>query len=187
MDGYSFQAQLNRISPVGLVSGGLRIDIGFAGNITAGKLMGSSIEGVDYLLIRPDGVGVLDARELIAASDGSRVGAHAEGYVVAPFAMPELSTLMDPGFTWPDIELPRHGSVWLQSGSPGFEAMNRRVYSFTGTVNMARGSLTESARPITNDGYAEAVHVRRFRDGKMVKVSDHDADGVAVDEFWTAT
>jgi hypothetical protein len=55
MDGYSFQAQVIRIAPIGLVPGGLRSDVGFAGTLTDGPLVGSTIEGVDYLLIRHDG------------------------------------------------------------------------------------------------------------------------------------
>jgi len=67
MDGYSFQAQVTRIAPIGLVPGGLRSDVGFTGTLTDGPLVGSTIEGVDYLLIRHDGVAVIDARELITA------------------------------------------------------------------------------------------------------------------------
>ena len=41
MDGYSFQAQINRIAPVGLVPGGLRSDVGFTGTLTGGPLTGA--------------------------------------------------------------------------------------------------------------------------------------------------
>lgn len=156
MEGYSFQAQLTRLSPVGLVPEGLRIDVGFAGRITTGVLAGSDIEGVDYLLIRPDGVGVIDARERIAAPDGTSIALHAEGYVVPVFDMPELSTLLDPGFRWPDVDLPVHGSVRMQAGPPLFDVVNRSVYSFTGAVNMARGSLVVAARRIAGADRANA-------------------------------
>ena len=149
MDGYSFQAQVTRIAPVGLVPAGLRSDVGFAGTITAGPLAGSTIEGVDYLLIRPGGVAVIDARELITAADGTTVSAHAEGYIVPPFETPDLRVLLDPSFSWPDADLPMHGSVRLQSAAPALDVVNRRVYSFTGAVNMARGSLVVTARWIT--------------------------------------
>lgn len=151
MDRYGFQAQVNRIAPVGLVPGGLRSDVGFAGTLTDGPLAGGTIEGVDYLLIRPDGVGIIDARELITTTDGTAVSVHAEGYVVPPFAMPDLTVLLDPYFSWPDVDLPLHGSARLQSAAPALEAVNRIVYSFTGTVNMARGSLVVTARQISAD------------------------------------
>jgi hypothetical protein len=151
MDGYGFQGQLTRLAPVGLVSGGLRSDVGFAGTVTDGPLAGSTIEGVDYLLIRHDGVGVIDARELITTADETTVSVHAEGYIVPPFEVPDLRALADPSFSWPDVDLPMHGSARLQSAVPALEVVNRSVYSFTGAVNMARGSLVVTARRINAD------------------------------------
>jgi hypothetical protein len=151
MDGYSFQAQISRIAPIGLVPGGLRSDVGFAGTLTGGPLAGSTIEGVDYLLIRHDGVAVIDARELITAAGGTTASAHADGYIVPPFQMPDLRALLDPSFSWPDTDLPLHGSARLHSAAPALEVVNRSVYSFTGAVNMARGSLVITARRINAD------------------------------------
>lgn len=148
MDAYSFQAQVNRISPIGLVPEGLRIDVGFAGTVSGGPLAGSAIEGIDYLLIRPDGVAVIDVRELISGADGATVSVRADGYVEAPFEMPPLSVLGDPSFSWPDVDLPLHGSARLQSAAPALEAVNHSAYAFTGAVNMARGSLLVDARRI---------------------------------------
>jgi hypothetical protein len=149
MDGYAFQAQINRIAPVGLLPGGLRSDVGFAGTLTGGPLTGGTIEGTDYLLIRNDGVAVIDARELITGADGTTASVHADGYIVPPFEMPDLSVLLDPSFSWPDVDLPLHGSARLQSAAPALEAVNRSVYWFTGAVNMARGSLVVTAQRIS--------------------------------------
>lgn len=149
MEGYRFVAQLHRIAPIGLLPEGLRIDLGFDGDVVEGPLAGGTIEGVDYLLVRPDGVGVVDARELLTGSDGTTVSAHAEGYVVPPFEIPELSALVDPSFLWPDVDLALHGSARLQSAAPALAAVNRTVYSFTGTVNMATGSLEVAGSPVT--------------------------------------
>lgn len=151
MQHYAFQAQVNRIAPIGLVPEGLRIDVGFAGAVTDGDLAGSSIEGVDYLLIRPDGVGVIDARELIIAGEAASASVHAEGYVVPPFEMPPLRALLEPDFAWPDVDLPIHGAARLQSASPGLDAVNRLVYGFNGSVNMATGSLVVRARSLAED------------------------------------
>ncbi|HET9691751.1 MAG TPA: nuclear transport factor 2 family protein [Acidimicrobiales bacterium] len=145
MEHYAFQAQVNRIAPVGLVPDGLRIDVGFAGSVTDGPLAGSAIEGVDYLLIRPDGIAVIDAREMITAGDGAAASAHAEGFIVPPFEMPPLDALLEPDFAWPDVDLPIHGSARLQSAAPGMAVVNRRVYGFTGSVNMATGALVVRA------------------------------------------
>lgn len=148
MDGYGFQAQVNRIAPIGLVPEGLRIDVGFAGTVTEGPLAGAAIEGIDHLLIRPDGVAVIDARELVTGADGTTALGRMDGYVVPPFEMPELPALLDPSFSWPDVDLPLHGAALWQSAVPALEAVNRSVYALTGTVNMARGSLVVHARQI---------------------------------------
>lgn len=154
MDTYAFSAQVTRMSPVGLVAEGLRLDVGFAGSVTAGPLTGHRIEGVDYLLIRPDGIGVIDVRELItgpADAPGATevvLAAHAQGYVVPPFPMPPLADLLDPSFSWPDLGLPLHGSVRLQSAAPLLSDVNHTVFAFTGTVNMSSGTLLVSVRSI---------------------------------------
>lgn len=152
MDSYSFQAQVTRISPVGLVPEGLRIDVGFAGTVSDGPLSGSAIEGIDYLLIRSDGVAVIDARELVAGAGAVAAAIHAEGYVVPPFEMPELSALVDPSFAWPDVDLPLHGSARMQSAMPALASVNWTVFAFTGSVNMANGSLLVRARAILDEG-----------------------------------
>ena len=148
MDGYGFQAQVNRIAPVGLVPEGLRIDLGFAGTLTEGTLTGAAIDGTDYLLIRPDGVAVVDARELVTGADGTTASVRVDGYIVPPFQMPELPALLDPSFSWPDADLPMHGSARWQSAAPALDAVNRSVYACTGTVNMARGSIVVTGQPI---------------------------------------
>jgi hypothetical protein len=71
MDTYAFQAEVTHIRPIGLTARGLRIDISLTGRVTEGQLTGSAVEIIDYLLIRPDGVGVIDARDMIF--DGDRV------------------------------------------------------------------------------------------------------------------
>jgi ketosteroid isomerase-like protein len=151
MDGYSFQAQLTRISPVGLVPEGLRIDAGFAGTVTDGPWAGRTIEGIDYLVIRPDGVGVIDAHELVSGEQGALASLHAEGYIVPPFPMPPLTALLDPAFTWPDVDLPLHGSVRVQTAAAGSAAANHTVFGFTGAVNMSRGWLAVTARAVAAD------------------------------------
>lgn len=148
MDGYVFRAQLTRISPIGITPDGLRLDVGFAGTLTDGPLAGCAIEGVDYLLIRPDGIGVVDARELISSERAPATSVHAVGYIVPPFSMPELAVLADPSFSWPDVELPMHGSSRVQTADPALEAANRTVYGWAGTVNVAQGTLEVHARSL---------------------------------------
>lgn len=148
MDTYAFQAEVTRIRPIGLTARGLRLDISLTGSITEGRLTGCTIEIIDYLLIRPDGVAVVDAREVI--SDGDRVIAalRAEGYIVPPFPMPELSILADRDFQWPDVDLPAHGAHFWETSDEDLSTTAATVYGFTATANMATGVLKLSARSL---------------------------------------
>lgn len=160
---------------------GLRIDLGFAGTVVEGDAAGGTIEGVDYLVIRHDGVAVVDARELIVAADGRAVSVHAEGYVVPPFEMPPLEALLEPSFAWPDLDLLVHGSARLQSAAAELSAVNRLVYAFTGSVNMATGTLFVRASSIAEDRSAATAVLaggyRSFADGDLPAVlAIFDAD-----------
>lgn len=109
---------------------------------------GAQMQGVDYLLIRPDGVAVIDARETIRSTHGAgATHARAMGYIGPPFDMPPLEALLDPQFEWPDVDLPMHGAVTLESGQKG-SPMNSTVYAFIGQVNLAKGQLGIAARAI---------------------------------------
>ncbi len=148
MDTYAFQAEVTRIRPIGLTARGLRLDISLTGSVTEGQLTGCTVEIIDYTLIRPDGVAVIDARDLI--SDGDRVIAalRAEGYIVPPFPMPELSVLADPNFQWPDVDLPLHGTHFWETSGEDLSAAAATVYGFTGSANFATGALKLSARSL---------------------------------------
>jgi len=149
MDSYAFNAQVSRVSPIGLSPGiGLRIDVGFVGTITEGPLTGQSMEGIDYLLIREDGVAVIDARELIATGEGPHISIQARGYIIPPFALPPLAALLQPDFVWPDADMSLHGAAFPTAGAERDE-LNRTVYAFTGTVNMGTGQLMVQATSLT--------------------------------------
>lgn len=148
VDTYAFQAKVTRIRPIGLTARGLRLDISLIGSVTEGWLTGCTVDIIDYLLIRPDGVAVVDARDLI--SDGDRVIAalRAEGYIVPPFPMPELSVLADPNFQWPDVDLPMHGAHFWETADEALSTAAATVYGFTASANIATGVLKLSARSL---------------------------------------
>lgn len=148
MDRYAFTAQLTSLAPVGIVPAGLRMDVGFTGQVTDGPLAGAALTGMDYVLIRPDGVAVIDARELATADDGTTLALHAEGFIVAPFPMPPLTQLVQPGFTWPDADLNLHGAARLETAAESLAEVNRTMYAFTGTVNLATGLLQVAAESL---------------------------------------
>jgi hypothetical protein len=158
MNTYAFQAEVTRIRTIGITARGLRFDVSLTGRVTEGRLTGCTVEIVCYLLIRPDGVAVVDARDLV--SDGDRVIAalRAEGYIVAPFPMPELSVLRDPAFQWPDVDLPMHGAHFWETSRKDLSIAAATVYGFAGSVNMATGVLKISARSLATSSQSLGVH-----------------------------
>ncbi|MGH3540642.1 MAG: DUF3237 family protein, partial [Pseudonocardiaceae bacterium] len=139
---------LTSILPIGLVTEGLRLDVAFKGTVVEGELSGASITGVDYLLVRHDGVSVIDAHERITTPVGNIIAAHAQGYITAPFEMPPLQTLTDPDFQWPDVELNLHGVLTMQTAVPELSDLAHTMFGFTGTVNVATGVLRLHARSL---------------------------------------
>ncbi len=148
LDSYGFDATLTSILPIGLVAEGLRLDVAFKGTVVEGGLSGASITGIDYLLIRHDGVSVIDAQERITTPAGNIIAAHALGYITAPFEMPALHTLTAPDFQWPDVELTLQGVLTMQAAVPELTELDHTMFGFTGTVNVATGVLRLHARSL---------------------------------------
>ena len=148
---YRFEASITETVPVGLVPEGIRLDVHFEGQVTAGALVGARLRGIDYLLLRGDGVGVIDVYETIDAGDGRVVSARAQGYVVPPegVELPPPEVLLSPDFTWPDLPLPLHGFALYRTGAPDLAHLNRTVASFHGHVNVARAQLVVEARELS--------------------------------------
>lgn len=140
---YRFEARLTDRLPVGLLPEGLRLEVPFEGRITGGPLAGACITGIDHLLIRPDGVGVIDAPETI--SRGSlHLAAHARGYVVPPEGapVPPVAAMLEPDFAWPDVPFAVRGFALLRTASPDLDFLNRTAVALRGRVNMNTGELT---------------------------------------------
>lgn len=148
VDMYAFEAEITSINPIGLTARGLRLDLGFTGTITEGPLQGCTIDGIDYALIRPDGVAVIDARELVRQGDQVVAAVRAEGYIVPPFPMPELAVLAAPDFTWPDVDLPLNAAAFIETAREDLKVAAATVYGATGTVNVATGILRVAARSL---------------------------------------
>jgi len=145
-DGYTTEATVTAIHPIGLVPGGLRMNGHFAGTITDGLFAGSSFEGIDYNLMRPDGVLVADVHMLIAIPDGPSVGVRIMGFWVPTFEMPPLEAWLDPDFEFPDSDIPGHMVVWHQTMLPQYAHLNHTLFAFSGTLNLARGELRWTVR-----------------------------------------
>lgn len=144
---YRFEGSLGDVAPVGLAPHGLRIDIPFAGRLTEGILGDGPARGVEYLLQRRDGVGVIDARDTFTVPGGF-VHARAHGFVTAPdgVAPPPLEAMADPGYEAPDLPLIIDGYALCETGVPAFEHLNRTLVKIDGWVNNATGELVFEGR-----------------------------------------
>ena len=111
-------------------------------------MTGDTVDGVDYLLLSRDGIGVIDVRQVFSGEGGRTVSTRVHGYLTPPRPMPPLEAIADPAFTWPDAEIPMHGAVDLRTAAPGLQALNATVFGFTGTVNVARGELRVRAQSL---------------------------------------
>lgn len=69
---YRFQAQLSA-NRVGLVPEGLLMANSFEGTITDGFMRGGRVWGIDQLLIRSDGLSVIDAPKTLTLGERSVV------------------------------------------------------------------------------------------------------------------
>jgi hypothetical protein len=148
MDGYAFEAGITEVVPIGLVPEGLRIDGHFQGTVTEGPLAGDTVTGIDYLLLRPDGVALMDVRMVARSAAGRTVSWYAGGYLTPEGELPPLEVVGDPAFVWPDLEIPMHGWATMRSAAPDLRAVNSTVYGFTGTNNVARGQLRVRGRSL---------------------------------------
>ncbi|MGY1736953.1 DUF3237 family protein [Geodermatophilus sp. SYSU D00684] len=140
MDGYVLEATMTGTVPIGVVPEGLRMDVGIEGTMLEGPMVGAQVTGTDFLLIRADGVGVLDVRMVALLPAGTTVSLIVRGYLVLPFPLPPLDQIT-PDTEWPDVEVPMHGAVTMQTGDLALAALNRTVYGMTGTLNVARGQI----------------------------------------------
>jgi len=132
---------------VGVVAEGLRLDLVSSGVVTDGFLAGATFEGVDYALIRHDGVMVIYAHYFCVTVDGATVAMVLRGYLGEP--TPGLfEAMLDPEFEPPDVDIPVHGAAWFETMAPQYAFLNHSVFAVTGTVNRATGAIRSVFRPI---------------------------------------
>lgn len=146
---YRFEGRLADLYPVGVFAEGIRFHNDFQADVVDGPFTGGRIFGVDQFMLRPDGVGVIVAPEIIE-KDGTRVAGEVRGYVVPPqgVEMPTLDVIASPGFEFPDMDFRVTASLQLRTADPTFDHLNRTVGKIEGTVNMATGRLTIEARAL---------------------------------------
>lgn len=138
---YRFEARLDFV-PIGRVPEGLRMANSFDGRVTEGAFEGARVWGIDHFLLRPDGVGVVDAPKTISG-DGFHLFEHVRAYCLPPEGMeaPPLDAILEPGFEWPDVPFRVHGFSTFRAATPELEYLNRAAARIDGWADMATGAL----------------------------------------------
>lgn len=144
---YRFEAE-QTLTPVGLVPEGFRLEVAFDGEATGGAFEGARVWGSDPLLIRPDGVGIIDSPKMIALPDGCVVYEHVRGYCSPPegFEAPPLEAFLDPGFEWPDVLFPVQGFSTFRAGTPELAHLNGALARIDGWAHFATRRLAVETR-----------------------------------------
>ena len=144
---YRFEAQL-QFAPIGIVPEGLRMALSFDGTVVSGPLEGARVWGTDPLVIRSDGIGVLDVSKIISLGDGVNLYEHVRGFCSPPPGMdvPPLEVIGAPGFTFPDVPFPITGFSTFAAASPHYTHLNRRLARIDGHASFATGRLVIEAR-----------------------------------------
>ncbi len=147
---YRFEGNLGELYPLGVFDDGLRFHNQFEGRIVDGPFAGGHIFGLDQFTLRPDGVGVIDAPEVIEMGE-HRLSVRVRGYVVPPDGapVPPLEAVAQPGFEFPDVPFRVTGSALIRTTSTAFMHLNRAVVVIEGSVNMATGRLEVEARAVS--------------------------------------
>ena len=147
---YRFEAQLF-VNPVGLVPEGLLMSNAFEGTITDGFMRGGRVSGVDQLLIRRDGISVIDAPKTLEL-DQRRVVELVRGYCIPPAGlnMPELEQLLAPGFQWPDVPFTIRGCSTFRVADAELSELSGGIARIDGTVSMATGKLVVETRLLSS-------------------------------------
>jgi len=147
------EGRMNAHHLVGLVPEGIRLDSYSSGRFTGGVLTGATGDWIDYLLIRPDGVRVIDVRGYAEGPDGTRVAWTMKGFFAEPGPPPlevRLEAMLDPEFEFPDVDFPIHGAAWFQTMESEYDFLNYTVFGFTGTMNPFLGEMRITFRSLAD-------------------------------------
>lgn len=152
---FRFAAKLN-VLPIGITPEGLRMANRYEGIVTDGDFEGARISGTDHLLLRRDGVCVIDAQAIVSEGSDKHVYEHVHGYCLPPEGMqiPPLEALTEPGFEWPDIDFPVVGFSTFRAAAPEHASLNDATARIDGWANFATGGLAIDTRLVTHDATA---------------------------------
>jgi hypothetical protein len=149
---FRFEAELD-ILPIGITPEGLRMANSYEGIVTAGDFDGARVWGTDHLLLRRDGVCVIDAQTMLSRGENRHVYEHVNGYCLPPegLAIPPLEVLLEPGFEWPDVDFPIVAFSTFRAAAPELEYLNSATARIDGWANFATGGLAIETRLVEHD------------------------------------
>ena len=73
------KAKVTSLVDYGPTAFGARVDVGFEGQLS-GDTINGTMQGIDYFLMRPDGVGHIDVRAAIHTDDGATIAVSITGF-----------------------------------------------------------------------------------------------------------
>jgi hypothetical protein len=146
---YAIDGQFHDIVLIGPVNAGFRMNGHFGGTVTKGELAGAKMTGVDYFLLRHDGVGVVRAHEVITDEDRV-IAVELHGLLLPPQAItaPRPADISQPDFAWPAAPYSIHVNASFETAAPALAHLNRTVVTHSGTVNFATGKIAIEARHV---------------------------------------
>lgn len=149
---FRFEAQLD-IVPVGITPEGLRMANSYQGIVTAGVFDTARVVGTDQLLLRRDGVCVIDAQTLLTRGGAQPIYEHVHGYCLPPkgLQVPSLEALVEPGFEWPDVDFPIVAFATFRAAGRDLDYLNSATARIDGWANFATGALAVETRLVAHD------------------------------------
>ena len=131
---YRFDARLTDTVEIGPVSGGIRLDNYFDGQMTDGELAGARVRGLDQIRIRDDGSVVLDIRETIEAARGA-ISADVRGYAIPDPDTPHVHEI--------------RGFALFDTAVPEYAAYNTAVVAIHGTIDLVTREFSITGRAVS--------------------------------------
>jgi len=121
-----YEAKLKLLAPleIGSVPEGRRLNVPFTGDIS-GPIIHGKIEGIDYVLVRPDGVGLRHVHAVLTTDGGDLISVEVSGFSTAA----------------PDGRFALKGAVTYQTGSKELAWLNSTQGVEDGFVDMSTGEL----------------------------------------------
>lgn len=160
------------VRPVTFTPDGLRFEAPFDGRVTRGAFVGHRVQGVDQLLLRPDGVVVLDLVKTISGVE-QQVVEHVRGYAIPPADLDlSIDDALEPGFAWPDASFAIVGSAMFRASGELGEHINRSVAVVEGWCNFAAGSLAVETRLVPINQHVAGPRVAQPTSRKRFTVDE---------------